>query len=118
MIEPLPEELDDMVVIQHVENHSPCPARSNKAHAAQQAKLMGDGGLGQAQERRQVTDAELGLRQRIQHPNAGHIAEHFEGFRKGRDRARADEAPAQLRDVRGIDLRELAVGWLMTGRTD
>jgi hypothetical protein len=40
VIEPLPEQLEDVVVIQHVEDQPPDAARPHQTHAAQQAQLV------------------------------------------------------------------------------
>ena len=93
MLQPLREQPDDVVVVEGVEDETSVAARAHEAHAAQQAELMRNSRLGQPEQFRQVADAQLGPRQRVEHPHARHVAEGLEGFGE----RRSGFVPQQLR---------------------
>src|SRR5262252_8642674 len=80
VLEPLREQSDDVLIVERVVDEPAVPPRTDESHAAQQPELMGDGRLADADTRRQLVDAELRARQRIEDADARRIAEHLEGL--------------------------------------
>ena len=80
MLQPLREQADDVVVVEGVEDHLARRGGADEAHAAQQPELVRDGRLAEAEQRRDVADAELGARERVEDPHAGGVAEDLEGL--------------------------------------
>ena len=82
----LPEERHDVAVVERVEHHAAGPARAHQPQRAQQPQLMRRGRLAQAEQRRQIADAQLAVRQRVEHAHARRIAERAEGLGQRLDR--------------------------------
>ena len=83
MLEPLFEQLDDVMVVEGVVDVLAVAARFDQAGAAQQPQLMRDRGLGQIEHLGEVADRDLGLRQGVEDSHARGIAEHLEGLGQG-----------------------------------
>ena len=77
------QEADDVMVVERVEGQTAGAADADEARGAQQTQLVRDGRLGQADERGQVADAALTVRQRIDQPHPGGIAEQLEDIGNG-----------------------------------
>ena len=77
VLEPLLEEANDVLIVEGVEHHSALPAGTNEPHAAKQTQLVGDGRFAQAEQTRDIADAELRPGERIKYANAGGIAEEL-----------------------------------------
>src|SRR5215831_12935631 len=80
VLEPLCEQADDVLIVERVVDEPAVPPWTDEAHAAQQPELMGDGRLADADTRRELVDAELRARQRVEDADARRIAEHLEGL--------------------------------------
>lgn len=80
VLQPLLEQPDDVVVVGDVVDVFAGTARLHEPHAAQQAKLVGHRGLGQAEELREIADRNLGPREGIENPDPGRVAQDLEGF--------------------------------------
>jgi hypothetical protein len=104
------EQADDVLVVEGVEDQASGPARPHDAHAAQQAQLVRHGRLGLAHERRQVADAQFGLRERVEQPHAGEIAEHLEGVGQRCARLLVEQVTAHAGDLGRCVVEGLARG--------
>ena len=71
-----------MIIVEGVEDHAAGAARPDESQRPEQSQLMGDGGLGDADELRQIADAQLALGERVEQPDPGRVAEHRESGRK------------------------------------
>ena len=78
--QPLTKQREHVLVVKGVENHPAFAPRPDDAGVAQEAELMGDGRLGDAELSGEVADAELGPRQRIKDSHTRRIAEHTKDF--------------------------------------
>ena len=96
VFEPLLEEADDVVVVGDVVDVAADPARFHEPHAAQQAQLMGDRGLGESQEAGEVADRHLGPGEGVENAHARGVAEHLEGLGQRGDGRLVEEARPQL----------------------
>jgi hypothetical protein len=96
VLEPLLEQADDVVIVGDVIDVAADATRLDEAHAAQQAELVGDGGLGQAEQAGEVADRNLGPGEGVEDPHPGGVAEDLEGFGQGGDGRLVEEAPLQL----------------------
>ena len=99
----LRQQRPDVVIVERVVDHAAGAARAHEPQAAQQAKLMGDGGLGGRDQFGQLADAQLALSQRVEQSDASGVAEHGErgGQRRRPPRARP-AAAGRARDI-GLD---------------
>lgn len=90
---PLLEERHDVLVVERVEHLAPRPARSDKTKATEKAQLMGDGGFAQADERRQLADAQLTMGERVEQADPRRVAEQLERLGEGFDRLGREQRP-------------------------
>ena len=97
-----------MAVVERVEHHPPFAARLDQAQVAQQPELMRHRRLGHPDERREIADAELAVRERVEHAHARGIAERAERLGQIGDRVFADERRAQLGDAGGVEMNDVA----------
>jgi hypothetical protein len=74
MLDPLLEQPDDVLVVERVEDHPAGAPGAHEAHVPQQPQLVRDGRLGKVQAGRQILDAELRARERIEHAHARQVA--------------------------------------------
>ena len=79
-VQRLPQQLDDVLIVERVEDLPAGAARADQAHAAQQAQLVRDRRLADAHERRDVADAELAACQRVENPHPRRVAEDAKGL--------------------------------------
>ena len=86
--QPLPEERQDVLVVERVEDHPAVTPGPDDARVAQQAELVGHGRLGHAELGGEVADAQLGARQRVEDPHPGRVAEHAEDLGQALDGVR------------------------------
>ena len=96
VLEPLLEEADDVVVVGDVVDVPAGAARLHEPHAAQQTQLMGDGGLGESEELREVAHRHLGAGEGVEDPHARSVAEDLEGLGEGGHGCGIEEARLQL----------------------
>ena len=82
MAQTLAEQRDDVAVVERVEHHAPFAARLDQPQVAQQAQLVRDGGLGHPDQRGEIADAQLAVRQRVEDAHARRIAERAERLRQ------------------------------------
>jgi len=97
VFETLLEQLDDVVVVEDVEDLAAVAASADQAHAAQEAELVRDGGLGHPEHARQILDTELGSGQNVENPDAGLVTEHLEGLGERHHGRRAEQLRPPLR---------------------
>jgi hypothetical protein len=88
----LAEELEDVVIVDGVVHESSGAAWTNEAHPSQEAELMGDGRLAHADERGDIADAKLSVRERIEDSHAGWITQDAKRVGKPFDRAGRQQA--------------------------
>ena len=108
MLQRLPEERHDVLIVERVEHDAAVAARADQPHAAQQAQLVRHRRLAQPQHRGQIADAELAVRQRIEDPHAGRIAERAEGVGQALHGVGRDQRRADLPDSGEVDLDQVA----------
>src|SRR5687768_7655022 len=89
--QPLPEQREDVFVVEGVVNQPSVPARAHDPGVSQEPKLVRDGGFGQAEELGQMADAQLAARQDVEDANPRGIAQDFEDIGEGADRVRVQE---------------------------
>src|SRR5204863_9395968 len=107
-LEPLLEQTDDVLIVERIEDHSSSTARAHQAHAAEQAKLMRHRRFGQSKQPRDVADAQLRARQRVEDADARHVAEHFEGLSERDDGTLTQQRRLEPRDFGGIEMENVA----------
>jgi hypothetical protein len=73
--QPLSKERQDVAVVECVENHPAAPPAAYDARAAQEAELVGDGGLGQSELRGEIADAEFSAGKGVEHSHARRVAQ-------------------------------------------
>ena len=78
------------------------------SHAAQQAQLVRDGGLADADEGGDVAHAQLAARQRVEDPDARRVAEDAERVSQRFDGAGRQQRVAPSLGVAGIEVGRLA----------
>ena len=96
MLEPLLEQADNVVVVGDVVDVAADAARLHEPHAAQQAQLMGDGGLGESEELREVAHRHLGPGEGVEDAHARGVAEDLEGLGQSGDRRLVEQSALQL----------------------
>jgi hypothetical protein len=96
VLEPLLEEAHDMVVVGDVVDVPAVAARFHEAHPAEQTQLMGDSGLGETEELREVAHRHLGAGEGVEDSHARGVAEDLEGLGQGGHRRLVEEARLQL----------------------
>ena len=69
---------------------------------------MRDGRLGGAEQRRQVAHAELGARQRRQHPDARRVAERLERLGQALNCERLGQRRADVSDAARVGVEDVA----------
>ena len=89
--QPLPEQRQDVFVVERVVNETAVPARPYDPRVPEQAQLVRYRGLRQAEKLREMADALLAARQDVQNPHARRVAEDFEDVRKGAHGIRLEE---------------------------
>ena len=92
VLQSLFEELDDVAVVEGVENLAADAASADQAHAAQQAELMGHGGLRQAEHVGEILYTQLASEQRIEEADSCRVAEHLEGLSERADGRLVEQA--------------------------
>jgi hypothetical protein len=70
----------DMVVVERIEYGFSASARLDELGAFQHAELMGNGGLRQSQQACDITNAKLGLAERVENTDPRRITEYLEKF--------------------------------------
>ena len=103
----LRQQPHDVVVVEAIEDHAAVAPRADDAQTAKQAELMRDGRLGGAEQRRQVAHAELGARQRAQHPDARRVAERLERLGQALNRQRLRHRRADLSDTSRVGVEDV-----------
>jgi hypothetical protein len=93
VLEALLEQTDNVLVVERVEHHPAVAPRPDQPHVPQQPQLMGNGRFGQVQTARQVLDAELRARERVEQAHARQITEGAEGFGQRGRRGVAERLP-------------------------
>ena len=88
------QEPDHVMVVERVERHAPRAACANEPGTAEQAELVRDRRLAEADEHRKVADASLAMRKGVQQANPRGIAEEFEDVRNGLDGPAGKQARA------------------------
>jgi hypothetical protein len=88
----LVQQLENVMIVDGVVDLPTSTPRAHEPHAAKQPELMGGGGLTDPDKRRDVADAELARRERVQNPDSGRISQGAESFRQRRHRASPNEA--------------------------
>jgi hypothetical protein len=73
--EPLPEERDDVAIVQRVEHHPAVAPGPDQPQVAKEPQLVGNGGFRHPDERRKIAHAQLAVRQRVEDPDARRITE-------------------------------------------
>lgn len=106
----LAKELEDVVIVDGVVNESSGAARTDEAHASQEAELMGDGRLAHADKRRDVADTELSIRQGIEDPHAGRVAQDTKRVGKRLDGAGREQALATSGRRARVEVLGLTIG--------
>ena len=96
VLEALLEEADDVVIVRDVVDVLAGAARLHEPHAAQQAELVGDGGLAEPEQLGEVADRHLGPGQGVEDAHAGGVPEDLEGLGQGGRRGVIQEARLQL----------------------
>jgi hypothetical protein len=96
VLEPLLEETDDVVVVGNVVDVPANAARFHEPHAAEQMQLMGNGGLGESEELREVAHRHLGAGESVEDSHTRGVAEDLEGLGQGGHRRLIEEARLQL----------------------
>lgn len=96
VLEPLLEETDDVVVVGDVVDVPAGAARLHEPHAAQQTQLMGDGGLGESEQLREVAHRHFGAGEGVEDPYARGVAEDLEGLGQGGHRRLMEKPRLQL----------------------
>ena len=105
----LPEQADDVAVVERVEHHAPFAPRLDEPQIAQQPQLVRDGRLGHADQRGEVADAQLAVRERVEDPHPRRVAERAERLRQIRRlRPAPMSAAAQLRHPRRVEVDDVA----------
>ena len=102
VLEALLEQADDVLVVERVEDHAPARRGADEAHAAEQPQLMGDGRFAQTEQSREVADAQLGPRERVEDPDAGGVAQDLEGLGQRGDRRRSSSSGSVCRPCLNI----------------
>ena len=74
VLQPLPEEGEDVLVVECVEDHAPLAAAPDHPRTAEQAQLMRDRRFAQPDAAGDVADTALRLGQRIEDPDARRVA--------------------------------------------
>ena len=87
----LAEERDDVAIVERVEHHAPVAARPDQPQIAQQPQLMRDRRFRHPDQRGQVADAQLAVRQRVEDADARRIAQRPEGLGQVGDVVRRDQ---------------------------
>ena len=82
MLQPLVDDGLDVVVRQGVEHGLALPAGLHQPDVFQGPELVGDGRLGEAQQRRDVADAHLRLEEHVQDADPGGVPEDAEQLRQ------------------------------------
>ena len=82
MLQTLVDDGLHMIVRQRVKNRFSLPPGLDQPGVFQGLELVGNGGLGHPQQRRNITDAHLRLKQYIQNPYPGGISEDSEQLRQ------------------------------------
>ena len=93
-----------MVIVDRVVHEPAGAARTHEAHPAKQTQLMRDGGLADADERRDIAHAQFAGRERVEDSDARRIAEHAERVRQTFDRACRQKALAPCRRTARIEM--------------
>jgi hypothetical protein len=96
------QQPDDVMIVKGVEREPAGAANANEPRGAEQTQLMRDGGLGETHEGREIADAALAVRQRVDQPHSRRIPEKLEHVRDGFNGAAGKQALLELRDGRGI----------------
>jgi len=109
VLEPLLEQPDDVLVVERIEHHAAGAPGAHDAHAAQEAQLMRDGGLAEAEQTRQIADAQLGTGQGVEHPHARGVAEQLEGVGERRRGRVGQQTPPERGDLRRVEVKHVAV---------
>ncbi len=78
MLQPLLEQADDVLVVERVKHPAAGAAPAHEPHAAQQPELMRHGRVAQADDLRDLADAPLGPRDRVEDAHARGVAEDLE----------------------------------------
>jgi len=91
VFEPLCEQADDVVVVEGVEDQLSGAALANEPRVAQEAELVGDGGLGDAEEVGDVADTELGAGEGVEDADASGVTEDLECVGEGVDKLAIEE---------------------------
>ena len=86
-----------MLVVERVEDHPALAARADEPQVPEQAQLVRHGRLAEPEQRREVADAQLGVRQGVEDAHARRVAEHAERLGQRGHRAAAPSAPARTR---------------------
>ena len=96
------QQADDVMVIQRIEGQPSGAAHPYETGASQQPELVGDRGLGHADERRQVTHATLAMTERIHETNASRITQQLEDLGHGIDVTAGQKAGADVGQRAGV----------------
>ncbi len=83
--ERLPEQFDDVLIVNRVVHEAAGAPRPDQPHTPQEAQLVGYGRLADAHERRDVAHAQLAARQRVKNAHPCRITEDAKRFGQRRD---------------------------------
>jgi hypothetical protein len=104
----LPEQSDDVVVIEAIEDHPTVTASANEPQTAEQSQLMRHGRLADPQQCGEVANAELSGRERRQNSDASGVAKHLEDLGKAIDGRGIGHLRLDLRDALRFGVKDLA----------
>ena len=105
---PCSNRRDDVMIVEGVEDHAAVAARPHQPHAAQQAQLVRDGRLAEAEQPGEVADAELGAGERVEDAHARRIAEDLERLGQGADRRLGEQRRLERGHLRRSEVEHVA----------
>ena len=118
MLARIVQQTDDVMIVERIERHAAGPPDTDESRGPEQPQLVRDGRPGQAHECRQVADAPLAIRQRINQADPRGIAEQLEDVRDSLDRSPAKQTGLDVRKrgwIGGVRLRADEIGLSLGG---
>ena len=95
MLEPLLEQLDDVLIVEGVVDVLAVAPRSHQSHDAQQPELVRNRGLRQSENVGEVAYRHFGLCERVQDAYPRRVAQHLEGLGQRGGRSLVEKATLQ-----------------------
>jgi hypothetical protein len=108
VLQSLPQQVHHVQVVERVEDHAALAARADEPQPPQQAQLVRHRRLRERQHGREIADAELAVRQRVEDAHARWIAQRAEGVGQAGDRVATDQRRAQPPHAGQVDLDDVA----------